>query len=112
MWGTSADASAWGLIAPVWGHRGFGTETTPTVAALRSGMAEEVLLELVAPHGAPTETALGNLAPPLLPWGPLDPTWGHRLAFTPLVGTSSSFSCFNDLRLFLAVDADPKFLQL
>ena len=79
MWGTPTDAAAWGTIAPIWGHRALGTEATPTVTALRAGVAEEVLLELVAPHGAAADPTWGHLALPLLPLVPLDPTRGRRL---------------------------------
>jgi hypothetical protein len=50
MRGTPTDAAIWSAIAPVWGHTVLGTETAPTVASLGTGMAEEMLLELVTPH--------------------------------------------------------------
>ena len=79
MWGTPTDASTWGSIAPIWGHRVLTTEPAPTVSALGAGMAEEVLLELVAPHGAAADPTWGHLALSLLSLGPLDPTRGRRL---------------------------------
>jgi hypothetical protein len=78
--GTPTDAApTWGktveAAAPVWGHPVLGEVAAPAVAPLLAGVAEEVLLELVAPHGAATDPAWGHLAPSLVPWG-LDPTWG------------------------------------
>jgi hypothetical protein len=69
-WGKTAEAAA-----PVLGHPVLGEVAAPAVAALLAGVAEEVLLELVAPHGAATDPTWGHLAPPLVPWG-LDPSWG------------------------------------
>jgi len=53
----------------------LGEVAAPAVAALLAGVAEEVLLELVAQHRAATDPAWGHLAPPLVAWG-LDPTRG------------------------------------
>jgi hypothetical protein len=77
--GHTADASAtWGktaeVAAPFCGHYFLEEEAGPAVAPFLTGVAEEVLLELVASHGAATNPAWGQLTPTLVPWG-LDPTW-------------------------------------
>ena len=74
-WGTTADAATWGGVAPVRGHPTILAETAPTVAPLSAAVAEEVLLELVTPHGAATDPAWGHLAHSLHHWGSLAPTW-------------------------------------
>ena len=61
-WGTTADATTWGGVAPIWGHPTILAETASTIAPLWAAVAEEVLLELVAPHGAATDPAWGHLA--------------------------------------------------
>ena len=76
-WSTTFDAPTRATVASVRSHPLLAAEAAPTVAPQGMGMAEKVLLELVIPHGAATYTTSRHLAPPLLPWAPLDPAYGH-----------------------------------
>ncbi len=85
-WGTATDASAWGPFVPIWSNHLLATEAAPTITTLLPVMAELMLLDLVAPHGAPTDTTWGHLPVPLFLRWPHDPTWGKRLSMHCLIG--------------------------